>query len=210
MTPEGKAAFLDAIKKGKGFIGTHAASDTFHTNEPGGFDTKNREPRYHNYGEKADPYVHMLGAEFIIHGKQQSSKMRVVDPKFPGFKDRADFELTEEWYSLKDFADNLHVLLVQETQGMTGEPYERPAYPATWARMYGKGRVFYTSMGHREEVWTNPIFQEILLSGIAWSVGNLKADVKPNIRKVTPRAWELPPQSKPVSGEPKNSKTARK
>ncbi len=202
MTPEGKTAFLDAIKNGKGFIGTHSATDTFHTNENG--EVKDRGPRYHNYGDEADPYVKMIGGEFIIHGAQQASKMGVPDPKFPGFKDHApEFELKDEWYSLKDFAKNLHVLLVQGTDGMTGEPYQRPSYPSTWARMHGKGRVFYTSMGHREDVWTNPLFQEILFGGIAWAVHNLNANVSPNISKVTPRCYELPPQPKPAPAQAK-------
>ncbi len=203
MSPEGKAAFLDAIKNGKGFIGTHSATDTFHTNEDPDQDAKDRAIRYHNYGDKADAYIQMIGAEFIIHGQQQPSKMRVVDTKFPGLKAGGEgFELTEEWYSLKDFAKNLHVLLVQETQGMTGEPYQRPPYPATWARLHGKGRVFYTSMGHREDVWTNPLFQEILMSGIAWAVGNVDADVTPNLDKAAPGCAELPPPS-PAAAEKK-------
>ena len=64
--------------------------------------------------------------------------------------------------------------------------YDRPAFPATWAREYGKGRVFYTSMGHREEVWLNPIFQSILLGGLSWAFGNVQADITPNIEKVAP------------------------
>ena len=196
MTPAGKAAFLDAIKNGKGFIGTHSAADTFHTNEPEGTDTKNRVPRYQNYGAAADPYVRMIGAEFIIHGAQQKSKMRVVDPKFPGLSQEG-FEWLEEWYSLKDFSDNLHVLLVQETEGMTGEPYQRPAYPATWARMHGQGRVFYTSLGHREDVWTNPVFQKILFGGIAWAVRDVDADVTPNLAQAAPGHAQIPPQTPP-------------
>ena len=45
---------------------------------------------------------------------------------------------------------------------MKGTTYERPNYPETWARMHGKGRVFYTSMGHREDVWENPMYQGLL------------------------------------------------
>ena len=193
MTPEGKAAFLDAIHGGKGFIGTHSASDTFHTNEPDGTDTKNRARRYHNYGVKSDPYIRMIGGEFIIHDKQQTAKMRVVDANFPGMAQQ-DFSLMEEWYSLKDFSEDLHVLLVQETEGMTGAPYQRPPYPATWARMHGRGRVFYTSLGHREDVWTNPLFQQILFGGIAWAVRNVNADIKPNIHDVAPGFATIPPQ----------------
>jgi type 1 glutamine amidotransferase len=198
MTPAGKQAFLDAIKNGKGFIGTHSAADTYHTNEKPDDWKKHHTPgRYKNFGDAADPYVKMLGAEFIIHGRQQKATMRVVDPKFPGFKDAgSSFVMNEEWYSLKDFAKNLHVLLVQETGTMEGAPYQRPPYPATWARKYGHGRVFYTSMGHREDVWTNPLYQEMLFGGIAWAVRNVNADVTPNIMQVTPDCWTLPPAPK--------------
>ncbi|MDB6111165.1 MAG: hypothetical protein JWR69_2915 [Pedosphaera sp.] len=210
MTPAGKAAFLEAIKNGKGFIGTHSATDTFHTNEGPGADTKDRSARYFNYGAKADPYVRMIGAEFIIHGKQQTSKMRLADSGFPGFKNYGpSFDLMEEWYSLKDFSDNLHVILAQETEGMDGEPYQRPPYPATWARMHGKGRVFYTSMGHREDVWTSSRFQEMLFGGIAWATGNVEADITPNLNKITPGHAELPPSKpNPPSAAKKAATTA--
>jgi hypothetical protein len=193
MTPEGKAAFLHAIQEGKGFIGTHAASDTFHTGEAADVPKLKVPPRNVNYGEKADPYIRMIGAEFIRHDKQQMSTLKVVDHNFPGFHDLPEtIRLNEEWYSLKDFSSNLHVLLVQETEGMEGPHYERPPYPETWARMYGKGRVFYTSMGHREDVWTNPMFHDILFGGIAWAVRNVNADVTPNIAEVAPHAMENP------------------
>jgi type 1 glutamine amidotransferase len=74
---------------------------------------------------------------------------------------------------------------------MHDDPYQRPSYPATWARMEQKGRVFYTSMGHREDVWTNPKFQQVLLGGINWAAGNAEADVTPNIAQVTPGANRL-------------------
>src|SRR5580704_3308729 len=49
MTPEGKQAFLDAIKNGKGFIGTHSATDTFHTGEEPGVPVSEAPTRYKNY-----------------------------------------------------------------------------------------------------------------------------------------------------------------
>ena len=190
MSKEGKVAFLRAIEEGKGFIGTHSASDTFHS--PG--NTEHGAARFQSDGENADPYVRMLGAEFIKHGDQQKSRMICVDKKFPGISAvPEDFAPLEEWYSLKNFSTNLHVLLVQETSEMKGNMYQRPPYPSTWAHMYGKGRVFYTSMGHREDVWTNPVFQEVLSGGINWILKNAKANVIPNIGKVSPKANELPP-----------------
>lgn len=183
MSPSGKQALLDAIHAGKGFVGSHCASDTFHS----------KGPAYENQAEK-DPYISMLGGEFISHGAQQKARMRVVDKHFPGMTAAGDgFELFEEWYSLKNFAPDLHVLLVNETEGMQGRDYQRPPFPATWCRLHGKGRVFYTSMGHREDVWTNPTFQSILVGGILWATGAVSAEIPPNLRDVTPHADQLPP-----------------
>jgi type 1 glutamine amidotransferase len=182
MPAEGKAALLKAVASGKGFIGCHCGSDTFHS--PGD-KNKNQER------DKLDPYIAMLGGEFIVHGAQQKAKMLVVDNKFPGTKDLKDFELLEEWYALKNFAPDLHVILIQDTEGMKGGMYERPNFPATWARKHDKGRVFYTSMGHREDVWENKIFQELLLGALSWVFGNVDADIPPNLEKVTPKAAEL-------------------
>ena len=186
MTIEGKVALLEAIRSGTGFLGTHSATDTFHS--PGlEFETQPIERR--------DPYIQMIGGEFIRHGPQQEATMRVTSPRFPGVEKLGpEFQIKDEWYSLKNFAPDLHVILVQVTQGMVGTDYQRPDYPATWARKNGKGRVFYTSMGHREDVWTNPIFQSVLLGGIAWAVGNVKAAVPPNISEVTPKAGTIPPK----------------
>ncbi|MDB6021720.1 MAG: hypothetical protein JWQ04_1577 [Pedosphaera sp.] len=196
MTPAGKAAFLNAIKHGKGFIGTHSATDTFHLGESADTPKDKVPTRFKNYGDAADPYCRMIGAEFIHHDKQQVATMQVVDPQFPGFKDRGpEFKLMDEWYSLKDFSSNLHVILVQETGTMEGQHYQRPPYPATWARMHGKGRVFYTSMGHREDVWMNPNYQEMLFGGIAWAVRNTNADVTPNLLQAAPGCMTLPPST---------------
>jgi type 1 glutamine amidotransferase len=185
MTAEGKKALLMAVAEGKGFAGCHCASDTFHS--PGPKD-QNQDP------DKIDPYIKMAGGEFIVHGAQQRAVMRVIDPNFPGLKgyDLTDFGMNEEWYALKNFSPDLHVILVQDSAGMKGTMYERPEFPATWARMHEKGRVFYTSMGHRENVWQSKIFQDLLLGGLSWALGNVTADIKPNLEKAAPKAKELP------------------
>ena len=162
MPANGKTALLDAVAGGKGFVGIHSASDTFHS-----------------HGTAVDPYLAMLGAEFVPHGKQQEATQHVVDPKFPGAP-AADFKLFEEWYPFVHLAPDLHVILMQETHGMQGSMYQRPPYPSTWARHHGKGRVFYTSMGHREDVWTDDVFTSLLMGGLAWGVGAVEADVTPN------------------------------
>jgi type 1 glutamine amidotransferase len=184
MTKEGKQALLDAVQVGKGFVGFHCASDTFHSS-PNMWTAQAPGHR--------DPYIDMLGGEFIVHQSQQTTTMKVVDPKFPGAGGLGEgFKMLEEWYSLKNFADDLHVILVNETKDMHDKCYDRPPYPATWIRNHGKGRVFYTSMGHREDVWTRPEFQSIVIGGITWAVGDAKADTTPNIKQVTPEANVMP------------------
>lgn len=194
MTLEGKQALFDYIKSGKGFVGTHSASDTFHTAN----ESQKGPDRYANHGEKADAYVRFLGAEFIKHGAQQEAKNTVIDPAFPGFaKVGNDFSFMEEWYSLKDFTPDLHVLTVMDAPAMKGDEYKRPPYPNTWARKEGDGRVFYTSMGHREDVWTNPIFRDILTGALRWAAGDVKAEIPANVKEVAPGAWTNPPYVEP-------------
>ena len=189
MTPAGKAALLKAIADGKGFVGTHSAADTFHN----AANKDHGAARYEPDGDKTDDYGKMLGASFIKHDAQQPARQIVIDGKFPGVSALpANFGPNEEWYSLKNFPSDLHVILVQDTTTMKGPSYERAPYPATWARMQGKGRVFYTNMGHREDVWTNPAFQSVLTGGLNWALRRVDADVTPNIAKVTPQANVLP------------------
>jgi len=180
MTPAGKQKLLDAVAGGKGFVGFHSASDTFHS-----------KGRANEIQTDLDPYIVMLGGEFIVHGRQQKAKMKVASPKFPGLEGVEDFELLEEWYALKNFAKDLHVILVQETEGMVDDCYQRPPFPATWAHKHGKGRVYFTSLGHREDVWTNPTCQKIILGGFQWALGDAEADITPNIEQVTPKANQL-------------------
>ncbi len=206
MTPEGKQALFDFVKAGKGFIGTHSASDTFHTNN----ESKKGPERFQNHGDQADPYVRFLGAEFIKHGAQQVAKNTVTNPKFPGFESvPSEYSLHEEWYSLKDFTPDIHVLSVMDAPAMKGDEYQRPPFPSTWARKEGEGRVWYTAMGHREDIWTHPTFQSILVGGIRWALGQLQADVPANLQEVAPGAYTNPPYVEPKPAPAKPTQTAK-
>ena len=164
MSAEGKKRFLAAIEAGKAFVGIHSATDAFR-------------------GPGIDPYIAMIGGEFIIHGEMQKAPMKVVSPNFPGVEGLGQaFSIFDEWYTLHKFAPDLHVILVQETKKMKGKEYQRPSYPATWARRHGKGRVFYTSMGH-EHIWSTRPFRQVLLGGIAWACGTWM----PRCRRISPR-----------------------
>ena len=194
MSAAGKQAFLDAIKNGMGFVGVHAASDTFHT-QP---DPEGGANRYVAHGEQSDPYLRMLGGEFITHGSSprlQDANIIVNDPKFPGLQGVASpFSFNDEWYSLKDFRTDMHVILTIDTKGMQGKPYERPPYPMTWARMEGKGRVFYTAIGDRPENWSSELFLNLLAGGIRWAVRDANASLSQNLTKVAPGYAVIPPK----------------
>jgi uncharacterized protein len=189
MTARGKELFLQAITSGKGLLGFHNATGTFLSRKSDELlrpmDVKD---------DSVDPFIQMIGGEFVGHGRQQKATLRVTDSHFPGLTDLKDVpQLHEEWYTQNNIAPDLHVILVQDTttmvdaQGKRERIYERDPYPQTWARMHGKGRVFYTSLGHREDVWTNPLLQRIALAGLKWTAGDVDADVTPNLKKACPR-----------------------
>jgi uncharacterized protein len=194
MSGQGKQTFLEAVRGGLGFTGVHAASDTFHT-QP---DSADLSTRYVAYGEKSDPYLRMVGGEFIIHGSDprlQTTGLIINDPKFPGLEGvTSPVEFNEEWYSLKDFTPDLHVILTVDTSKLKGECYQRRPYPGAWARMHSKGRVFYTAMGDRPENWQNEFFLNHLAGGIRWSLGDVSAEIPTNLQAVTPGYADIPPQ----------------
>lgn len=179
MSPTGKRRLLDAVSSGKGFIGFHSATDTFHS----------KGPQAENQSA-VDPYIAMIGGEFLTHGAQQEASLHAVSNFF--YKNigvpSEGLSFTEEWYAGKNFAKDLHVILMQETKFMQGDAYRRPNFPQTWVRMHGAGRVFYTSLGHREDVWTNPLFQAVAQGGIAWTMKKFDFDITPNIDQVAPGA----------------------
>jgi type 1 glutamine amidotransferase len=203
MSPDGKKAFLDAIAAGKGFMGMHCATDTFNT--PGGPDGL---ARFRN-NDQVDPYIRMIGGEFIIHGAQQVAELGVADPEFPGARAfGSTFEINDEWYAQKNLAPDLHVVITYHTKGMKGWMYERPDFPQTWVRKHDKGRVFYTSMGHREDVWENPKYQGLLLGALNWITGKVDVNTEPNLAAVTPHYEQLPSPPPEVTSKKAAAKKA--
>ncbi|MGE5608836.1 MAG: ThuA domain-containing protein [Bacillota bacterium] len=174
MSPEQKQAMLDAIKAGKGVIGFHSATDMFHRGNG-----------------QVDEFIKMMGGEFLTHNSQQKATMKVAF-KFPGLEDLKDFEMFDEWYANKNINPSMTVILVQDTttmknsKGVREPAYQRPPYPATWALMYGQGRVFYTSMGHVKSTWEHPTFQKIVIAGLDWVSGKTNVELKQNLLEVTP------------------------
>ena len=178
MSEAGLRKMFAAVQNGKGFVGIHAATDTYcNLKDDNGVDL----------------YTKFIGARFTGHGPQQFSTLTVVaEPTtFPFIKDSGKHITTwDEWYGMNQFNKDLHVLLIQETAGMDGKDYDRPPFPATWIRQEGKGRVAYTSFGHDNRYFQNTENVRRAADMIEWAVGRFDADTTPNIDRVTPRVNE--------------------
>jgi hypothetical protein len=144
-----RQAFLDWIAAGHAFIGIHAATDTYH-----GF----------------PPFVEMIGGEFKTHGPQVKVALLVEDPAHPATKGMASpTEVFDEIYQFKSFdRGRVHMLLALDKHPNEGTP---GYYPLAWTRTPGQGRVFYTALGHREDVLESEWFQKHLLGGMLWALG---------------------------------------
>ncbi|MCL2625167.1 MAG: ThuA domain-containing protein [Planctomycetaceae bacterium] len=179
MSEDGMKRFLKAVEDGKGFVGYHAATDSM----------KSQGEAFENQTQ-VHPYIRMIGGEFIRHDAQQTAPMVITQPvDLPWLKDKGEaFDLWDEWYALKNFNKDIHVILIQETKDMDGPSYNRPAFPATWAQQYGKGRSAYTSIGHLNSIWEDDNYAQFFGELIEWSVGRFDMDVTPNMDKVTPEA----------------------
>lgn len=160
-----KQGFLDWIKAGHAFIGMHAASDTFH-----------------GWPE----FIEMIGGEFAHHGQQVSVDCINVDPSNPATAHLPKVWTIqqEEMYQFKNYdAAKVHDLLTLDKK--PEKPFPAGHYPVSWCKDYGQGKVFYTSLGHREDIWdTDPnlrdrknsveiskAYQQHVLGGIEWALG---------------------------------------
>ncbi|HEY7212365.1 MAG TPA: ThuA domain-containing protein [Bryobacteraceae bacterium] len=164
MDPGQKADFLSFIHDdGKGFVGVHSATITF-TNWP-------------EYGE-------MIGGYFDEHPwKTFDAPILVEDPSFPGMAQwPREFNLRDEIYQIKDFSRaNCHVLMRLDAAKLDlNNPHVHRTdhdFAVAWAKMYGKGRVYYSTLGHVEENWDNPQFQKMYTEAIKWALGLVDADL---------------------------------
>ncbi|PYQ54709.1 MAG: hypothetical protein DMF78_04810 [Acidobacteria bacterium] len=141
--------FLSWIEAGHGLVGIHAASDTFH-----GF----------------PPYLDMLGGEFEHHGPQVKVHVLVADRAHPATRTLGEsFDVFDEIYQFKRFDPaRVHLLLSMDKHPESGAP---GSFPVSWTREPGRGRVFYTSLGHREDVIAAPWYRQHVLGGILWALG---------------------------------------
>jgi len=149
-------ALMEWVRAGGSFVGIHPATDSFKNNPA---------------------YVKFIGGAFKTHGKgNKEVTIKVEDQNHPVTKMLgSEWKIVDEIYHFDGFdRDNVHMLLSIDTEKTNLRPQNMETgkyYPVAWTRTEGKGRVFYTSLGHRPDVWTNPTYQKHLLAGLAWTLG---------------------------------------
>jgi uncharacterized protein len=167
------------VKAGGAVAGTHCGSDTLYPAK----DRKWNEA----YGE-------LIGAYFKTHPPGfQKIKIRVEDSQHPAaksFKDGEPYE--DEMYIFRDepySRERLHVILSVSPDTVDSLLAKAPKaartdndYAISWCQEVGKGRSFYTSLGHRKEVWKDPRYQEHLCAGLRWAMKLESGDATPSAK----------------------------
>ena len=141
-----------------------------------------------------DEFAEMIGAQSAPHRIEQGV-MKVYDPASPIMKPFGgkDLNFREEYYRFEHEGrgrlrwDSVRVLLTVALDDPKIEPrpwtgYKRPdnIYPVAWIRTYGRGRVFYNSLGHMPETFMTPEIVGHFLAGLQFLLGDLDADTTPN------------------------------
>lgn len=148
-------------EQGHGFLGVHSAADTF---------------------EDYEPYWDMLGGSFDGHPWTSNTEvtLKVHDQSHPAAAPWGEsVTLKDEIYQFKNWQpEKVRVLMSLD---MENTKLKKPYHvPVLWVKDYGKGRVMHMSLGHREDVWENPTYQQSLVGGIRWLAGQVEADATPN------------------------------
>jgi uncharacterized protein len=154
-----KEALLDFVHSGRGFTGIHSATDTLYN--------------WPEYGE-------LIGGYFDGHPWHQEVAIETENPAHPATRHLTrPFRITDEIYQFRSFVrERVHGLLRLDNGSVSlnvpGVNRTDGDFALAWTRQFGSGRVFYTALGHREEVWQDKRFQQHLLNGIRWTMRDVR------------------------------------
>jgi hypothetical protein len=175
-----KKSLLGFVSGGGGFVGFHAACVSFV-----------QYPKYDFWPE----FGRMLGGtENGGHPwmPNDSFFLKVDDPKSPltrAFRGRG-LEITEEVFQFQepDLRQRLRVLVSidmdksKPTRSVLPVRQKDLDFPMSWIHAEGKGRVFYSALGHNAQIFSNAVLLEHFLAGIQYALGDLKADATPSAK----------------------------
>jgi type 1 glutamine amidotransferase len=156
---------MNWVRDGGAFAGTHCGSDTLYNT----------------------PYGELVGGYFDGHPWHQKIRLKLEDPAHPAAKGFPNgSEITDEIYQFREpySRDRLHIILSVDNSSIdinkNGVKRADKDFAVAWCQQFGKGRSFYTSLGHRKEVWKDPRFQDHLIGGLKWALGQAQGDATPS------------------------------
>ena len=165
-----KADLLEYIRNGGGFAGAHSATDTLYG--------------WPEYGE-------LIGGYFDGHPWVGETDIDIEDPEHPASRGLGNtFRILDEIYKFRDFSrDRVRVLMTLRSSP-SEKHVNKSEYPLdsplAWCRRYGRGRVFYTALGHFDETWRDPRFKQMLVEMFGWLTGIVEGSAEPR-QAVRPR-----------------------
>ena len=159
LDPEQQAAFEKYIRKGGGYVGIHAATDTEYT---------------------WPWYARLVGAQFASHPHQQEAILRVEDRTHPSTKMLPkDWKRFDEWYNFRESPRGKVRVLLNLDESTYKDGKMGADHPASWYHEYDGGFSWYTAGGHTKESYSEPLFLEHILGGIRWASGLDRPDKAP-------------------------------
>ncbi|QPQ55735.1 ThuA domain-containing protein [Allosphingosinicella flava] len=138
------------VRKGGAIVGIHAASDS----------------HYHSPW-----YAALLGGQFERHppGTPQG-RLTVTDPSHRATRDiPTSHARIDEWYRIQKYDPKARLLMTLDPASI-GE--QGGAWPISWARTEGSGRIFYTALGHTSQSYSDPYFLAHVKGGLAWALND--------------------------------------
>jgi type 1 glutamine amidotransferase len=172
LSPVQRQGLLDYVRAGGGFGGAHSATDTLYS--------------WPEYGE-------LIGGYFDGHPWVQNVQMDIEDPDHPATRDLApSWEALEEVYQFRAFSrESVRVLMTLDvtTVNLKAQGVNRTDqdFALTWVRDYGQGRVFYTALGHFDEMWRDTRFHRMLRGSLRWLTKLEDASAAPRGSAAAPR-----------------------
>ncbi len=183
-TPEQTKVLQDYVSGGKKWLALHGTNSILAFREDGLVDAPDDAPEF----------MELLGSQFVAHPPIGPFKVEVVDDTNPLSQGMTDFEIVDELYLSKTTAD-IEILMQTrfggEATGFVESQWpEDTIVPITYLRKYGKGEIFYCTLGHSRShydlpefapfythpercSWNYPIYYEILRRSIKWALGTL-------------------------------------
>jgi hypothetical protein len=171
LEPSQREELLKFVREGKGFVAAHVGLTAF---------------------ESWPEFLDLLGARFDGHPITGPGTVVNERPDFPATKHfPASFAFNDEFYQPKEHSrDKIDVMLRLDLSNVppSDSLHLKGDYPLAWAKMYGKGRVFYGSFAHSSETWDVRNIQQMYFEAMRWALGLSDAELKPHAMTPAPPA----------------------